>query len=182
MLASTLLLLNGEVFAAEDFILETLSVCSLSLDAPRGLLVTLVSEEDAEFHLVHRAMVAYALQIDASGLPSAVDLLHPLGELTLLEQKALREAVTRQSWPAWGRAPRHIRALLGYPDPPLLLADGARQLGIPLATLANAAVQDRVPTIRAGDRHLVYLQTVIEAQDRKLLHAQRGRPRSSRRA
>jgi hypothetical protein len=50
------------------------------------------------------------------------------------------------------------------------------QLGVPLATRANAAARERLPTIRAGDRHLVYLAPIREAQDRGLLHAQRGRP------
>ena len=45
--------------------------------------------------------------------------------------------------------------------------------------LAHAASRDRLPTIRAADRHLVYLDTIHEAERRGLLHGQRGRPRGA---
>jgi hypothetical protein len=177
MLVTTLAVLHGQVADAEEEVRESLTVAVPPPDGPRGLLVSLVSVEDTAFHLAYIGVVAYALALDGEGRPTSVDLLHPLAELTPSEQVVLRTALVRQSWGAWARAPQHVRALLGRSDPPVLLADAARQLDIPLPTLANAAVSERLPTIRAGDRHLVYLATVVEAQDRGLLHFQRGRPR-----
>jgi hypothetical protein len=177
MLVTTLAVLHDQVVDAEEVVRESLAVVVPPPDGPRGLLVTLVSVEDTAFLLAYVAVVAYALVLDNEGRPTGVNLLHPLAELTQSEQVVVRTALVRQSWSAWARAPQHVRALLGCPESPLRLADAARQLGIPLPTLANAAVGERLPTIRAGDRHLVYLVTVIEAQDRGLLHIQRGRPR-----
>lgn len=177
MFVTTLAALHDQVVDAEEVVRELLTVSVPPPDGLRGLLVTLVSVEDAAFHLAYMAIVAYALVLNQEGQPIGVDLLHPLTELTPNEQIVVRTALVRQSWNAWARAPQHVRALLGCPDPPVLLADAARQLGIPLPTLANAAVGERLPTIRAGDRHLVYRATVVEAQDRGLLHVQRGRPR-----
>lgn len=180
MLVTTLAVIHGQVVDAEEAVSESLAVVVPPPDGPRGLLVTVISVEDAAFHLAYTAVVAYALTFDSEGHPTGVDLLHPLTELTPSEQVVVRTALVRQSWSGWARAPQHVRTLLGCADPPLLLADAARQLGIPLPTLANAAVRDRLPTIHAGDRHLIYLATVVEAQDRGLLHVQRGRPRRQR--
>lgn len=177
MLVTTLAVLHGQIIDAEEAVRGALTVSVPPPTASRDLLVTLVSVEGAAFHLAYTAVVAYALVSDDEGRPAGVDLLHPLVELTPSEQVVLRTALVRQSWGAWARAPQYVRAFLGRPDPPVLLADAARQFGIPLPTLANAAVGERLPTIRAGDRHLVYLATVVEAQDRGLLHFQRGRPR-----
>lgn len=177
MLVTTLALIDSQVFDAEELVREPLPIGALPAGAPRGLLVTVISVEDAAFHVAYTAVVAYALLLDAAGHPAGVDLLHPLTELAEREQATLRSALTRRSWAAWARSPQHVRQLLGCPEPPLLLADAARQLGFPLPTLASAAVRGRLPTIRAGDRHLIYLATVIEAQNRDLLHLHRGRPR-----
>ena len=176
MLLTTLAVINGQVFDAEELLGESLPTCALPPIRPRGLLVTVVSVEDAAYHLAYTAVVCYTLALDTTHRPVAVDLLHPLTTLLPTEQSSLRTMLVRQSWSAWARSPQHLRTLLGCPDPPLLLADAARQLAMPLPTLANAAVRDRLPTMRAGDRHLVYLATVLEAQDRGLLHLQRGRP------
>lgn len=177
MLVTTLAVLHGQVVEAEEAVHESLVVVVHAPDEPRGLLVTLLSVEDAAFHLAYTAVVAYVLTLDPEGRPTGIDLLHPLVELRPSEQVLLRTTLVRQAWGAWARAPLHVRAFLGCPDPPVLLADAARQFGIPLPTLANAAVRDRLPTIRTGDRHLVYLPTILEAQERGLLHVQRGRPR-----
>ena len=67
----------------------------------------------------------------------------------------------------WARATLPVGALLGAPEPPLLL---------PLATLTSVVAQERLPTLRVGDRHLVYQATIAEAQARGLLLDQRGRP------
>ena len=181
MLITTLAVINGQVVDAEELLREPLPTRVLPQIGPRGLLVTVVSVEDAAYHLAYTAVIVYVLALDAADHPVGVDLVHPLTELTVIEQATVRATLVGQSWPAWCRSPQHVRALLGYLDPPLLLADAARQLAIPLPTLANAAVRDRLPTIRAGDRHLVYLATVREAQDRGLLHLQRGRPQRTTR-
>lgn len=181
MLASTLVVVNGQVIDAEEVLRDGLVIQASFPAATRPLLVTVVSVEDQAFHLAFTAVLPYAMSLEATGLPQRVDLVHPLTELLPGEQSALRGALTRQSWAAWARAPQHVRALLGCPEPPLLLAEAARQFSIPLPTLANAAVNDRLPTIRAGDRHLVYTATIIEAQAQGVLHMQRGRPRRSRR-
>jgi len=169
MLFTTLALINGQVVDAEELLCEPLPTRVLPPIGPRGLLVTVVSVEDAAYHLAYTAVIVYVLALDAAAQPVSVDLLHPLTELTVIEQATVRAILVRQSWAAWARSPQYVRALLGYLDPPLLLADAARQLAMPLPTLANAAVRDRLPTIRAGDRHLIYLATITEAQDQGLL-------------
>ena len=177
MFVTTLVVIDGKIHAAEDLAIDQLSVCVLGSTGRRGLLATVVSVEDPFFQLAYASAICYALRLAADGRPDAVDLLHPLTELRLDEQRAVRAALVAQSWPAWARAPQHLRGLVGVAELPLLLADAARQVAMPLATLANAAGRERLPTIRAGDRHLVYLETIQEAEARGLLHSQRGRPR-----
>ncbi len=179
MFVTTLVLIDGKLHDAEDLAVDQLRVCAPAITERRGLLATVVSVEDAAFQLAYTALICYRLRLAADGRPDAVDLLHPLTELRLDEQRALRTALVASSWPAWARATQHLRGLLGVAEPPLLLADAARQVAMPLATLANAAGRERLPTIRAGDRHLVYLETIQEAAARGLLHMQRGRPRRS---
>ena len=155
MLVTTLVVVDDQVRDASDLPVEALRIGAAQLAAVRGLLVTVVSIEDTAFQLAYAAVVIYAFACDERARPVRVDLLNPLTELTEREQSFVRAALLRQSWGAWARAPQHVRALLGCPDPSLLLAEAARQLSIPLPTLANAAVGERLPTIRAGDRHLV---------------------------
>lgn len=62
----------------------------------------------------------------------------------------------------------------------MTLAAAARQWMLPLATLSGAAIAERLPTIRAGDRHLIYSTTLGEALQRGVLHDQRGRPQRVR--
>ena len=49
----------------------------------------------------------------------------------------------------------------------------------PLATLSGAAVAERLPTIRAGDRHLIYSATIGEAQQRGVLQAAARSPEAA---
>lgn len=177
MLVTALVILDGQLVDADEVLRAPLTIRTSPADDARGLLVNVISVEDAAFFVSYVAVVPYALTLNAAGRPVSVDLVQPLTELTPSEQVLLRTTLVHQSWSAWARSPHHVRALLGCPEPPLLLADAARQLNIPLPTLANAAVSERLPTMRAGDRHLVYLTTVSEAQDRGLLHVHRGRPR-----
>jgi hypothetical protein len=178
MLLTTLALIDGNVHDAEGLGVDQLRVRTMNPAERQGLLATVVSVEDSAFHLAYTALICYALSTATDGQPGAVDLLHPLEELRADEQRALRSALIGQSWPAWARAPQHLRTLLGVPEAPLRLADAARQAGVPLATLANAAARDRLPTMQVCDRHLVYLETIREAAERGMLHGQRGRPRS----
>jgi hypothetical protein len=180
VIVSTLVLINGQVGDAEELLPRSLPTCLLDPNEPRGLLITLIAVEDAAFNLAYAAVVVHGLGLDHAGQPVHVDLLRPLVELTAFEQTALRNALVRQSWSAWARAPHLVRAFLGCAEPPVLLADAARELALPLSTLANVATLNRLPTIRAGDRHMVYLATIVEAQERGLLHVQRGRPRHAR--
>jgi hypothetical protein len=176
MLVTTFVLLDGKLQDAEALSVEGVVVCSVELTERRGLLATVVSVEDASFHLSYTSVICYPLRLTVDGRPDVVDLLHPLEKLRSDEQQTLRTTLIAQSWPAWARAPQHLRELLGVPEPPLLLAEAARRVRMSLSTLANAAVCDRLPTIWAGDRHLVYLDTLQEAEARRLLHSQRGRP------
>jgi hypothetical protein len=182
MILTTLALIDGQVLDADELALDTLAVGPPPRACSRGLLATVVAVEDASFALAYTTLVVYALGLDAGHHPVSVDLLRPLLELAEGERAALRAALARQSWDAWARAPLHVRALLGCAEPPLLLAEAARQLGLALPTLAAAAARGRLPTICAGDRRLVYLATVREAQERGLLHDRPGRPARPRRS
>lgn len=183
MLTTTLVVLGDQVHEAEDVITGPLSTGPVAAAQRQGLLATLLSLEDSAYRFAYVALTCYGVSLGGNGLVDLVDLMQPLTTLTSAEQVSLRELLVRRSWPAWARAPQHLRALLGRSEPPLLLADAARQLNIPLPTLANAAGRERLPTIRVGDRNLVYYETVIEAQERGQIHMQRGRPprRSSNR-
>lgn len=182
LLATTLVLMDGQAREIEAAADSSLAVGPVVADQRHAVLATLLTMEDTAYQLAYAALACYGLALGDNGQPTFVDLTRPLVDLRPDEQAALRELLIGQSWPAWARAPQHLRALLGCPEPPLLLADAARQLGLPLATLANAAARERLPTIRAGDRHLVYLATIVEAQGRGLLHPQRGRPRRGKAA
>lgn len=65
----------------------------------------------------------------------------------------------------------------GPTHPPIALAEAVRQWMLPFPPLSGAAVAERLPIIRIGDRHLIYSATIGEAQQRGLLQGQRGRPR-----
>jgi len=100
--------------------------------------------------------------------------------LTPAEQQILRNWLIGRHWPAWARAARSVRTLLGETEAPIALAEAARQWMLPLATLSGAALAERLPTIRVGDRHLIYSATIGEALGRGVLQPQRGRPRQRR--
>ncbi|MFV9507717.1 MAG: hypothetical protein AB4911_24460 [Oscillochloridaceae bacterium umkhey_bin13] len=180
MLTTTLVVRGSRAYEVEPPLEAGVHVASVAPESRAGVLVTVVSTEDAAFQVSYVAVVLYSLAYTTQGQPTQVDLLQPLTVLTAEEQQALRLWLIQQSWAAWARAPLHVRRVLGCPEPPLLLADAARQTGAALATLANAALRERLPTIRAGDRHLVYLSTLDEAYQRGLLHLHRGRPRRTK--
>lgn len=69
-----------------------------------------------------------------------------------------------------------VRVLLGDPTPPVLLAEAAREWMLPLATLVSASAPDMLPTLRGGNRQLVYTTSIREAQENGLLHTGHGQP------
>jgi hypothetical protein len=118
----------------------------------------------------------FALRSDSTSNTGVLDALQPVLDLSKEEQHTLQTWLMHRRWPAWARAALPVRALLGEPAPPILLAEAARAWMLPLATLTTAVAQERLPTIQCGDRHLVYQSTIREAQERGLLHHGRGRP------
>ena len=109
-----------------------------------------------------------------------IDLARPLLTLHAAEQHILRDWLITNHWPVWARAALSVRTVLGTAEGPIALAEAARQWMLPLATLSGAAVAERLPTIPAGDRHLIYSATIGEALGRGVLQPQRGRPRQRR--
>lgn len=172
-----LLLSTGQVDDADRLHGSELTNTSQSIPAPRALLVHIVVDEDQDHHEAYRSMLCFALHLDSARATGQVNMLQPILDLDPDEQAPIRAWLIARRWPAWARADPLVRQLLGIPDPPILLAEAARHWMIPIQTLARAAREERLPTIRAGDRQLVYLTTIHEAQQRGLLHHTVGRPR-----
>ena len=152
----------------------------MEIAEPRSLLVHVGLDETDAGQDMYMVLVVQALRLSESESQAHINLL-PLLELTSLEQQIIRAWLIGRRWPAWARATQSVRGLLGVSDMPVLLANAARQLWMPLTTLQSAAADDRLPTIRIAGRHLVYLDTILEAQQRGLLHAERGRPQRRKR-
>jgi hypothetical protein len=175
-MVETVLVVGHQVIDAADLVDWQLTVASLVATAPRQLLAHMVVTEDAQYRDAVSSLTVFALHCETTGRTGVIDALQPLLTLTPDEQQTLRTWLIGKRWPAWARAALPVRALLGEPAPPVLLAEAARTWMVPLATLTSAVTQDRLPTIQCGDRHLVYQSTIGEAQERGLLHHQRGRP------
>jgi hypothetical protein len=158
-----------------------LNVGACDVAAPRMLLAHATVAEDARSIAAYSALTILALQGDAAIRTGVIDLARPLLTVPPSEQQLLRDWLITRHWPAWARAALSVRTLLGDAAPPIALAAAARQWMLPLATLSGAAVAERLPTIRASDRHLVYSATIGEALQRGVLHQQRGRPQHVRR-
>jgi hypothetical protein len=120
-----------------------------------------------------------AVQGDVATRTGTIDLARPLLAPLPAEQQTLHAWLIERNWGTWARASLSVRTLLGAAEPSILLAEAARQWMLPLATLSGAAVAERQPTIKTGDRHLVYSTTIGEAIERCVLRPQRGRPRRS---
>jgi hypothetical protein len=155
----------------------TLQVTTDLILPPRAVLVHILADEGHDHRDAFRSLTCFALQLDREHTTGRVGLHQPILDLTITEQAALRSWLISQRWPAWARADHTVRKMLGMHEALVLLAEAARNAMIPLPTLAKAAQEERLPTIRAGDRQLVYLSTIREAQERKLLHHVPGRPR-----
>ena len=177
MWTETLLLVTGQVQSADDVIGRTATLVTDVPEQERALLIHVTTAEDAQHAPAYTGVVCQAILVTDDAIKLAPT---PLTELRPVEATALRTALVARSWAAWARAPHVVRALLGCPEPLLPLVTAAAQLYMPLATLARAAAADRLPTIRTGDRHMVYLATITEAIARRQLHPQAGRPRRGR--
>ena len=153
-----------------------LTVGTCDVAAPRMLLAHVTITEDHVSVAAYRGLTILALQGDPALRTGAIDLAGPLLMVAPAEQQALRTWLITKHWPAWARAAFSVRAMLGDAEAPIALAQAARQWMLPLATLSGAALAERLPTIRVGDRHLVYSATIGEAQQRGVLQPQRGRP------
>jgi hypothetical protein len=147
---------------------------------PRMLLAHVTVTEDQASVAAYTALTILALQGDPARRTGTIDLAQPVPTLEEAEQQTLRDWLIARHWPAWARAAFSVRAMLGDAEAPIALAQAARQWMLPLATLSGAAVAERLPTIRAGDRHLIYSATIGEAQQNGVLQPQRGRPRRQR--
>lgn len=104
------------------------------------------------------------------------------GDMSLLasdvtpdEQALLKAWLIGLSWEAWARADVSVRAQAGEPDPPISLAEAARQSGRPYTSLVSEAERGTLPVINAADRKLVYAATLTEQAARG--KRGRGRPR-----
>jgi hypothetical protein len=143
---------------------------------PRMLLAHVTVTEDQASVAAYSALTIPSLQGDPARRIGAIDLAQPMLTLKEAEQQALRDWLIACRWSAWARAALSVRTLLGDAEAPIALAEAARQWILPLATLSGAAVAERLPTIRVGDRHLIYSATIGEAQRRGVLQPRRGRP------
>jgi len=144
--------------------------------APRMLLAHVTVTEDHASCAAYSTLTILALQGDPARRTGTIDLAQPLLTLPASAQQTLRDRLISRRWPAWARAALSVRTLLGAAEAPIALAEAARQWMLPLATLSGAAHAERLPTIPAGDRHLIYSATIGEALQRGVLQPQRGRP------
>ena len=178
---NSVILDNGEVSDAETLHSWTI-VASITAEIPglRSLRVHVGRTENEAGHDSYTLLMAQALQLLKPDRQAFISLI-PLAELALLEQQAVRAWLIGQRWPAWARASPEVRNFLGASEAPVLLADAARHMWMPLTTLQSAAADERLPTIRTAGRHLVYTSTILEAQQRGLLHSDRGRPQRRKR-
>jgi hypothetical protein len=144
---------------------------------PRAVLVHILADEGHDHRDAFHSVTCFALQLDHEHKTGYVGLHQPILDLMATEQAAIRSWLIAQRWPAWARADHTVRKMLGMHEEPMLLAEAARDAMIPLPTLAKAAQEERLLTIRAGDRQIVYLSTIREAQQLALLHHAPGRPR-----
>lgn len=176
MWVESVLVASDRIVDAAELDGWALTVGAVDETQQQMLLAHVTVTEDQASAVAYSALTILALQGDRSTRTGTLDLAQPLLTLQSSEQDILREWLLSRSWLAWARAALSVRALLGATEPPIALAEAARQWMLPLATLSGAAVAERLPTIRAGDRHLVYSATIGEAQQRGVLLPGRGRP------
>jgi hypothetical protein len=180
MWVESVLLAGDQIVDAAELDGWALTVGACDLAAPRMLLAHVTVTEDRASCAAYSGLTILALQGDPTLRTGTLDLTRPLLTVHVSEQQILRNWLIERQWPAWARAALSVRTLLGAAEAPIALAEAARQWMLPLATLSGAAVAERLPTIRCGDRHLIYSATIGEALGRGMLQPQRGRPRQRR--
>jgi hypothetical protein len=180
MWVESVLVIDDQIMDAAELDGWTLMIDALDDIWPRMLLAHVAVTEDLANTTAYSGLTVLRLIGNWTIRTGTIDLGRPLLALHASEQRTLRDWLIGRRWPAWARATLSVRAMLGEAEPPILLAEAARQWMLPLATLSGAAVAERLPTIRAGDRHLVYSATIGEAQQRGVLQPQRGRPQRRR--
>jgi hypothetical protein len=179
MWTESVLVVGDQIVDAAELDGWHLSAGASDAAQPRMLLAHLILSEDTFGRAAYSALTLLEVQGDTAARTGAIDLARPLLAPLPAEQQTLRPWLIERNWPAWARAALSVRALLGAAESPILLAEAARHWMLPFATLSGAAVAERLPTIRVGDRHLVYSATIGEAIERGVLQSQRGRPRRS---
>jgi len=177
MWVESVLVIGDQIMDAAELDGWALTVGIVDDTQPRMLVVHVTVTEDQAGVTAYSGITIFALAGDSALRSGTIDLTQPVLTLQPAEQQLLREWLIGHRWPGWARAALSVRVMLGATEPPIALAEAARQWMLPLATLSGAAVAERLPTIRVGDRHLVYSATIGEAQQRGLLQPQRGRPR-----
>jgi hypothetical protein len=180
MWIESVLIVGDQIMDAAELDGWQLSVGIYDVIAPRMLLAHVTVTEDLANCAAYSALTLLALTGEPALRTGMIDLARPLLTLEPSEQQILRGWLIARGWPAWARAALSVRAMLGEGASPIALAEAARAWMLPLATLSGAAVAERLPTIRCGDRHLVYRTTIGEALERRVLQSQRGRPRRLR--
>src|SRR5215212_10191324 len=177
MWVESVLVTDDQIMDAAELDSWTLTVGALDETQLRMLVVYVTVTEDQAGVATYSGITIMALMGERALRTGTIDLTQPVLALRLGEQQVLRDWLITHRWPAWARAALSVRAMLGEIEPPIALAEAARQWMLPLATLSGAALAERLLTIRAGDRHLIYSATIGEAQQRGILQGQRGRPR-----
>ena len=175
MWIQSVLVVGDQIVAAAELDGWRLNVGAGDEARPRMLLTHLTLTEDQSNCAAYSALTMVAVQGDPATRIGTIDLARPLLAPLPAEQDIVCTWLIGRHWPAWAWASLWVRTRLGAAEPPLLLAEAARQWMLPLPTLSGAAVAERLPTIRMGDRHLIYSATIGEAQQRGVLQPQRGR-------
>ena len=177
MWVESVLVIDNQIVDAAELDGWRLTVGALEESQARILVAHVTVTEDQAGVATYSGITILALVRERALHTGTLDLTQPVLTLRPGEQQVVREWLIGQRWAAWARAALIVRAMLGATDPPIALAEAARQWMLPLPTLSGAALAERLPTIRAGDRHLIYSATIAEAQQRGILQGQRGRPR-----
>lgn len=180
MWVESVLVIDDQIVDAAELGGWALTVGALDETQPRMLLAHVTVTEDQVGVTAYSSVTILALVEESALRSGTIDLTQPVLTLRPSEQQVMREWLISRHWPAWARAALSVRTLLGEAEPPVLLAEAARQWMLPLPTLSGAAVAERLPTIRVGDRHLIYTATIDEAQQRGMLLPGRGRPQRRR--
>jgi len=157
MWVESVLMVGDQIVDAANLDGWRLDVGACDLAAPRMLLAHVTVTEDRASVAAYSGLTILAITGEADRRTGMIDLARPLLELGPAEQQMLRDWLISRRWPAWARAALSVRTLLGAAEAPIALAEAAWQWMLPLPTLSGAAVDERLPTIRVGDRHLVYI-------------------------